>query len=587
MKKISVYFHSFFFVKKSLAIAILVMPMFCYTQDFNYEWGMAFGGTAFDNAEKLLVDSSGNVYATGHFEDVVVIGPPWNETTLYSNGSDDVFLLKFSPMGQLLWSFTFGGAGDDRANCITIDDQENIYLAGLFQGTADFDPAPGVVLDITSQGSSDIYILKLDQNGSLIWVKTIGDYGGGTDPQSAEGVAIDPAGNVLVTGVYKGIADFDPGVGIAEEEPVNDNFFDVFILKLDTDGNFIWVKSVGSDLDDESKAIDTDSEGNSYIIGRYLSTADFDPDDIATFNVSAGGYKDIFILRLTPDGNFSWCQTFDCDAFYHHSGNDIRVDQYDNVYAVGQYYDNIDFNPSGLGGSHLSPAGSADGFLLKLDSSGVYQWSRTIGGYQTESMYSVSLDEMNQVYVTGYHTGEIFQLPLFSDGFSDILLIKYDSDGDLLAGFSIGGTLADSGRNGVPDENGNLYLFGNFEGTFDADPGIDSVGFVSNGYSDMTLIKFSQPLPPPPPDTSSAEIQAQTIIYKVYPNPFNDYLVIDNPTGAELWIVIHDAMGKDVLTVRSSASTIELATAGLSAGVYFITLSGFSEMEIYSKLIKS
>lgn len=555
-------------------------------QDFNYEWGTAFGSLQYDRAEKLLVDSSGNVYATGHFEHVAVIGPPWNETTLYSNGNDDAYLLKFSPLGQLLWSFTLGGISDDKGLALAKDEQENIYLTGLFQGTADFDPSPSTELDITSVGSSDIFILKLHPSGSLIWVKTIGDYGGGSDPQIATGIAVDPTGNVFVTGIFEGIADFDPGAGIAEEEPVNDNFFDVFILKLTMDGNFIWVKTVGSNLDDQSNAIDIDSQGNVYIVGNYLSTADFDPDETATYMASAGAYYDIFILKLTSDGIFSWCRTYTGYIYSNHYGNDIDIDQNDDIYAVGQYTNFIDLNPSLPGGNLVTFGEGTDGYLLKLDSAGTYIWSNTIGGTLSSNIQSVNTDGDDDVYVAGYLMGELLSLPLVSDGFSDMLLLKYNPDGTLVGGFAIGGVSVDHARCVIADMDGNLYFFGDYESTFDTDPGLDSIGVDSEGDSDILLVKYSQPPTSPPVDTSSVGWVETENLYKIYPNPFLDYLTIFNPTSDHLKIFMHDASGKLIFATDAPSGETHLTMSEVTDGVYFITVIPFGASATRTKFIK-
>ena len=118
----------------------------------------------------------------------------------------------------------------------------------------------------------------------------------------------DSDDNILLCGSFFGSEYFAPG---DDESLVSSNGSnDIFLLKLDSDGNFLWVKTIGGSASDLTEFITTDSYGNIYIAGRFKDTVDFDFSDTSeNFLVSSGGY-DIFLQKLDNDGNFIWVEQF-------------------------------------------------------------------------------------------------------------------------------------------------------------------------------------------------------------------------------------------------------------------------------------
>jgi hypothetical protein len=137
------------------------------------------------------------------------------------------------------WAKSMGSTGADYGNSITTDASGNVYTTGLFQDTVDFDPGAGT-FNLTCNGSSDIFIQKLDANGNFIWAKSMGSFSGDV-PNS---VAVDALGNVYTTGYFNGTVDFDPGPGVANltSASISGN---IFVQKLDAAGNYVWAKRMG------------------------------------------------------------------------------------------------------------------------------------------------------------------------------------------------------------------------------------------------------------------------------------------------------------------------------------------------------
>ena len=160
------------------------------------------------------------------------------------------------------------------------------------------------------------------QNNSFQWAKSIG----GISYDYAVATSVDSLGNVYAIGTFQGIVDFDPGVGIYNLSSLGAE--DLFILKLDMNGNFLWAKSFGSTLTDNISEIILDRFGNIYTTGFFQSTVDFDPG-AGTYTLSSSGSADAFILKLDPSGSFLWADKVGGSTYQ--AGNRIELDKWDNV----------------------------------------------------------------------------------------------------------------------------------------------------------------------------------------------------------------------------------------------------------------
>lgn len=262
----------------------------------NFLWSKRWGGTGRDIGDGLGFDSDGNLYSSGIFSGEVDFDPGLETSTLTSSGSNDVFISKFDTSGNYLWAKKFGGASTDGSTPISVDSSGNIYLSGDFSGTVDFDPTDGV-LNLTAAGTKDNFISKLDSSGSHRWTKRIGS--SGAEATGAR-TAIDSSGNVFYTGDFTGTVDFDPGIDTSTL--ISSGLNDIFISKLDSSGNFLWTKAMGSSGADRGQAIAVDKSGNVYGTGYFSGTADFDPS-VSLLNLTSSGGKDVFISKLNPDGS--------------------------------------------------------------------------------------------------------------------------------------------------------------------------------------------------------------------------------------------------------------------------------------------
>lgn len=180
----------------------------------NFVWVKRLGGAYLDQSYSICLDAAKNIYTTGSFGGTTDFDPGtgiYNLTSSASaSGKFDVFVSKLDSFGNFVWARNMGGTDNDVGNSIAVDAGGNVYSAGIFKVTADFDPGSGTS-NLVSAGKSDFYISKLDASGNFAWAKRIG----GTSDDEVHSISIDASGNVYSVGFYSGTVDFDPGTGTA------------------------------------------------------------------------------------------------------------------------------------------------------------------------------------------------------------------------------------------------------------------------------------------------------------------------------------------------------------------------------------
>jgi hypothetical protein len=237
------------------------------------------GGTNLDTVKALGVDASGNPTAVGYFAGTANFGG----ANLTSAGANDVFVAKYSAAGAHQWSNRFGDADDQRAYGAAVDAAGNVVLTGYFNGTMSFGGP-----SFTNAGGADMFLAKLTATGAHSWSKAIGtslSYG-----EMGEAVAIDGAGNILLTGEVVQPVDFGGGVIVPPSIT-----YDAFVAKYSPSGVHQWSKRFAADWDDHGKAVAVDGSGNIVLTGDFYQSEDFGGGLL----LSPGG-SDGFLVKLTP-----------------------------------------------------------------------------------------------------------------------------------------------------------------------------------------------------------------------------------------------------------------------------------------------
>jgi len=328
--------------------------------DGNFVWAKGIGTDQSGVSTivgSITLDPSGNVYITRYFYASTDFDPGPGIFSLTSAGSYDIFVSKLDPAGNFLWAKRIGGTDADYATAIVIEAGGGVYVTGIFSGTADFDPGPGV-FNLISVGDADIFVCKLNASGNFVWAKRMG----GTESVSSDALTRDAANNVYLTGFFSGTVDFDPGPGVFNLTTANTGTGEIFVSKLDPAGNFLWAKKIGGSTDSRGQSIALDVAGNVYTTGYFSGTADFDPGP-GFFNLVSAGSGDNFVCKLDASGNFIWAKSMGGTG--SESGYDLTLDVAGNVYTTGYFSGTADFDPE-PGAFNLVSAGSSDIFVVKL-----------------------------------------------------------------------------------------------------------------------------------------------------------------------------------------------------------------------------
>jgi hypothetical protein len=446
---------------------------------------IVFGGVGNEFSASTVVDSTGNIYTTGRFENTVDFDPGVGTSNLTSAGSSDVFISKLDASGNLLWAKSFGAAAADAGLSIAVDSTGNVYTTGFFASTVDFDPGAGTT-NLTTAGSSDVFISKLDASGNLVFAKR---FGGGISDLGYS-IAVDSTGNIYTTGFFQDTVDFDPGAGTTNLITAGSS--DVFISKLDASGNLVFAKRFGAAEADVGRSIALDSTGNIYTTGYFEQTVDFDPG-AGTTNLTSAGRSDVFVSKIDSSGNLVFAKRF--GAAEADVGLSVAVDSTGNVYTTGYFEQTVDFDP-GAGTTDLTTAGGSDVFVSKLDASGNLVFAKRFGGSSDDGGISISVDSNGNIHTIGYFEERVDFDPgagtsnLTSAGGTDVFVSKIDSSGNLLLAKSFGGTANDVGRSIAFDSTGNIYTTGEFAGTVDFDPGTGTTNLISAGGNDVFILRL-------------------------------------------------------------------------------------------------
>lgn len=427
---------------------------FCYSQN----WVNSAGGNSNDESYDVEVDNLGFIYTTGYVTNSSIFGGSINITT---NGFSDIYVSKSDVNGNFLWAKVFGGTQADRGYDLALDNVGNIYVTGYYIGTATFGSTT-----LTSSGNSqDIFVLKLDNAGNVLWVKSEG----GPEGDTGYGVTVDNLGNVIVTGQFKGTAQIglnnflsaiDPNTGLPA--------FDIFISKYDASGNDLWSIQGVAKYDDRGLALKTDQSNNIYVTGQFSDTLtiagstqnntiynagmllkldasgneiwfkrlgaiqtlvyDLEIDNqgdvyitgdflgqmiiigINGNNFLNGNYTyRIFLIKFDPDGNIIWMEEDDSDSPI--TSKAIALDSNQDPYISGMFKCVFNEYADTLGSGLFNAVGSNDVFITKYDKLGSRKWMRQYGGPLDDYCSGIAISGINNPIISGGYT-EYFNYPI-------------------------------------------------------------------------------------------------------------------------------------------------------------------------------
>jgi len=321
-----------------------------------------------------------------------------------------------------------------------ISDGLNYYMIGSYGGTLNLPLGT-----LQSNGNNDIFIIKFDLNGNQLWAKTLG--GNYTQPDAHEDAkgAFDPVNNcIYIAGSFINSIDFGNGITLLS---THNNSADIFLAKMELNGNFVWARQGGSIGNDKANVF-VEPDGDVLLAGNL-----WDAGNIDTFSLDAGG----FLARYDRDSNLKWAK----HIFSGFTSPRISFLGSDIIMAGA-----FDSNPSSIDTAIMISVGLYDGFITRIDSVGKVKWLKKIGGYGQDGFSGISVCNTNEIYAVGFFNDTIILdgLILYNAS-NDILITKYKENGELIwVKQTHANGNSQSANSVIVDINNNFYVTGLFEG---------------------------------------------------------------------------------------------------------------------------
>jgi hypothetical protein len=478
-----------------------------HSRDLIVDPGLAYstflGGTADDAGNGIAVDSCGQAYVTGNTYSAdfpTTAGAydrKYNGTGGFTFGGGDVFVTKLNTSGgALVYSTYLGGKFDEPifGASIAIDSEDNAYVTGTTD-SPDFPTTPGA-FQSTLKGVENVFVTKLNKNGSNLIYSTYLGGSGQDDTDFYSSIAVDSSGNAYVTGFTSSL-DF-PTTPSAYQTSNHGGSYDAFVTKLNSSGTaLIYSTYLGGSADEGGLGIALDGDGRAVVTG-YTHSPDFPTTTNAAQPLIGGGY-DAFVTKLNASGTALVYSTFLGGTLDDFAGS-IATDWCGNAYVTGATL-SPDF-PITPNAFQMAPGGGYDAFVTKLNASGsTFAYSTYLGGLADEQGNSIAVDSAGQAHVTGFTSSPNF--PVTPDAFQptnngsyDAFVTKLNGNGSGLVYSTYLGSTADEFGNGIAlSRGGKVYVTGSTDSpNFPTTPGAYDTMYNGGTYTgDAFVTKLDVP----------------------------------------------------------------------------------------------
>ena len=516
-----------------------------------WEWARTASTVNYSAGRGIITDRYENTYITGHFLQNMILGAD----TLLHVWDNDVFLVKFDSAGNVLWARSMGSESFDNIGNPSIDDAGNIFVSGFFYG---WNLIIGTdTLSNSNQNPvipiSDIYIVKYDPNGNVLWAKTAG----GTGSDLGNPTATDCSGNLYIAGSFSGPTISFDSITLYKVGSANRS---LFLTKYDKNGNVLWARAAGGDDVAGFQRMATDLNDNIYLTGSFCGqTITF---GTTTLHNSGSSFDDIFLVKYNPSGNVVWAQSFGGVSF--DVGLNVATDRSGNVYITGIFSDST----LSLGSFVLYNAGEINGYVAKLDPTGNVLWAKSLGGIFRDEPCGLFVDETGGVYITvdfrspSITFGNTTHYNLNPVNAGDLFIAKYDSLGNESWAMSVGGQ-ENVGAEISVSTTGNLYIAGGYNSPTIV-LGSDTLSTTAGMY--RFFVAKASGL------TGVENLRHPAYEILLSPNPMKGHVTISVPSCiVDMMFELHDISGRKIIS-RKINETTRITVADLPAGIYVYKL---------------
>ncbi|MDI1433062.1 hypothetical protein [Polyangium sorediatum] len=360
----------------------------------------------------IAVGADRHVHLTGYFDGDLFPGA----YKLQNGGQSDVFVAKLDPDGMFAWTRKYGdGTTQPKlGTTIAVNSKGETIIAGYFEGSLEFVPNQPVIAT-----NRDIFLAKLDKDGTPVWSKRLGNGNpGGVPNHLLCRIVVDHLDNIVLATAFSGSMSL--GMPLTDVGSVGNRA--ILLAKLDPEGTPIWQHVFGAaNAEQRSRALAIDAQNNILLTGDMTGTVNFGGEPLSTL---ANDDADLFVAKFDPEGKHLW--SLRAGSTHTQEGRAIAVDEHDNVIVTGSYQGFLQFTgDDALGNSELG-AGNYDLFALKLDPNGKYLWAKRFGNTSHQIAESMAIDREGNTIFAGFFDGSM-NLPdkvITSKGSDDIFVLK-------------------------------------------------------------------------------------------------------------------------------------------------------------------
>ncbi len=502
-------------MKTTFTYLLLLFSTLSISQTPNLDWSKIYGGSGTDMAFKTIS------LADGHF---LIFGNTGSNNGDFTDndGGAEIFAMKTNPTGEIIWSKTYGGTGNEYFRDVLLLNQDSFLIVG--GSSSNNGDVAG------NYGLGDVWLLEINAEGSIIWNKNYGD------SEVDNGFSAIPTddGGFIVVGDQRNNVDY---------------MRDGFVFKINAAKEVVWEKTFGGSKNDYFTNIQKKSNGN-YLTFGYTFSNDGDISDLK-------GSSDLWVTEIDGDGNLIWSKTYGGTQLDHVEG--VTQDNAGHFLIAG-YTSSTDYDIT-------DNDGGSDAWIMKLDQNGEIIWSKTFGGAQYDYAYSIIPLSQGGYMVTGNSESSDGDLTN-NKGETDLWLFQLSDDGDLIWQSNYGGSLSEQ-ANSIFQNEESIYVTGfsySNDGDLTENAGDADIWFLKFNFTDLGLNQISK---------NSLQI---------YPNPVRDILNIQSDENLKQ-IEIYDLTGKLIQTYKISEKSIQLNVEQLNKGVYVVKIITESS-SVSKKIIK-
>ncbi len=366
-----------------------------YNASGSYLSHMSVQGTANVMAQDATRDVAGNYYVVGDFTGTADFDPSASTFTVSSGTSQGkAFIAKYDANFNFLSVNTFTATNYSSFQSIKVDAAGKIYLGGYFWGTQDFDFGGGVANETSATTGSNMFVMY-DSNMNLL--NRFVNFG-----RFKTLCEVDNSGNIYLAGSFDAVSDFDPSVSTYTLNTAGG--FDVYVAKYNSSMALQWVGQMGNSGTETLKQLKLDANGNPILLGEFSGTVDFDISSGSSYTLTSVA-TDNFLVRISAFGLFNWARHYQLSTVSSNvTGDYVNVDSNNNIYFTGGFSGTKNFNNGGTAFNMIA-TGDVDGFVEKLDNSGVQQWCFRFGGstpgYNYTGGHCILIENSGQIDLIG------------------------------------------------------------------------------------------------------------------------------------------------------------------------------------------